>query len=194
MNLYFILHAELAKRGSTGAHGTQSIPEAVLQIAFADRVILNKTDLVSEEELHVTRDAVLAINPEVHVITSQRCRIPVQELLNICAFDASRNAVLLRSRQDEQTGKVVSSGADIDITRGAFHIETDASGKILPRKNTRKVENLSSGRSKRNSGVSTVSLTCNEPLDLNLFNVWMAQLLQEKGNDLYRFKGQNSCF
>jgi hypothetical protein len=38
---------------------------------------------VSEEELRGTWEAVLAINPEVQVTTSQRCRVPVEELLNI---------------------------------------------------------------------------------------------------------------
>lgn len=37
--------------------------------------------------------------------------------------------------------------------------------------------------------VSTVSLTTTSAIDLDKFNMWMGQLLQEKGNDLYRFKG-----
>ena len=39
------------------------------------------------------------------------------------------------------------------------------------------------------SKVSTVSLTSTSLIDLDRFNMWMGQLLQEKGNDLYRFKG-----
>jgi G3E family GTPase len=157
---------------------------------------------VSEEELRGTWEAVLAINPEVRVTTSQRCRVPVEELLNIRAFDASRNEALLRSRQEQGSG---ASSGDIEITRGTFHIETDETGKILSRKTKKrstgtaaaldrlsddaKKGSTSTSSSSKSGAVSTLSLTSSEPLDLNLFNVWMAQLLQEKGNDLYRFKG-----
>lgn len=39
------------------------------------------------------------------------------------------------------------------------------------------------------SGISTVSLTTEDPLDLQLFNVWISRLLGDKGADLYRSKG-----
>jgi len=38
-------------------------------------------------------------------------------------------------------------------------------------------------------GVSTISLTSEEPLDLNAFNNWMADILRDKGEKLYRVKG-----
>jgi hypothetical protein len=37
--------------------------------------------------------------------------------------------------------------------------------------------------------VSTLSLTTDEPLDLNLFNEWIAAVLRDHGERLYRLKG-----
>lgn len=187
-----------SKKGQTGAHGPQSIPEAVQQIAFADRILLNKTDLVSAQELDAARTALSDINPQAQILTSLKCAVPLVELLNIRAFDASRNAELLLAAASAGAG--LSGGGAIGITRGAFHIETDAAGRILSGVGKGKRSEWVSGRAaaeaqsapKETGAVSTVSLTCSEPLDLNVFNVWIASLLQDKGNDLYRFKGDRN--
>lgn len=45
--------------------------ESVEQIAFADRIILNKTDLVDEEQLKEVEAAVKKINSSAEIIRSQ---------------------------------------------------------------------------------------------------------------------------
>jgi len=64
--------------------------EAEDQIAFADVVVLNKTDLVSEDELRDVEAAVRAINPAAKVHRTQRSGVPLSEVLDRGAFDLKR--------------------------------------------------------------------------------------------------------
>lgn len=48
-----------------------TVDEAVNQIAFADTILLNKTDLVSPEELARTRELIRSINVTANIIETQ---------------------------------------------------------------------------------------------------------------------------
>ena len=65
-------------------------PEAKNQIAFADVIILNKTDLVSADELAEVESAIRAINPYARLERATRCDVPVETLLDRKAFDLDR--------------------------------------------------------------------------------------------------------
>ena len=64
--------------------------EAAEQIAFADRLILNKTDLVSPAELAVVRDRVRAINGHAPLVEAVRADVPISDVLGVRAFDPTR--------------------------------------------------------------------------------------------------------
>ena len=64
--------------------------EAEDQIAFADVVVLNKIDLVSEEELAQVEATVRAINPSARIHKTQRSGVALAEVLDRGAFDLSR--------------------------------------------------------------------------------------------------------
>src|SRR5881227_2308013 len=65
-------------------------PEAKNQIAFADVILINKTDLVSEAELREVEARIRAINPYAKLHRTQRCAIPLGEVLDRKAFDLER--------------------------------------------------------------------------------------------------------
>jgi G3E family GTPase len=65
-------------------------PEAKNQIAFADVIILNKTDLVTPEELAGVEAAIRAINPYAKLHKATRCDVPIDALLDRNAFDLDR--------------------------------------------------------------------------------------------------------
>jgi len=65
-------------------------PEAADQIAFADVVVLNKIDLVSEEELQAVEASVRAINPAARIHRTERSGVALSEVLDRGAFDLKR--------------------------------------------------------------------------------------------------------
>jgi G3E family GTPase len=64
--------------------------EAEDQIAFADVIVLNKTDLVSPEELSQVEATVRAINPTARIHKTERSGVPLEQVLDRGAFDLKR--------------------------------------------------------------------------------------------------------
>lgn len=64
--------------------------EAEDQIAFADVVLINKTDLVNAEELAAVEATVRAINPHAIIHRTQRASISLDKVLDRGAFDLKR--------------------------------------------------------------------------------------------------------
>ena len=65
-------------------------PEAKNQIAFADVIVVNKTDLVSGDELRDVEGHIRAINPYATLHRAQRANVSIGEVLGRNAFDLDR--------------------------------------------------------------------------------------------------------
>jgi G3E family GTPase len=65
-------------------------PEAKNQIAFADVILLNKTDLVDETGLKSVEAQIRAINPSATIHRTVNCNVPIAEVLDRKAFDLDR--------------------------------------------------------------------------------------------------------
>ena len=65
-------------------------PEAKNQIAFADVIVLNKTDLVSPAELREVEARIRAINPYAKLHRARRCDVAIADVLERNAFDLDR--------------------------------------------------------------------------------------------------------
>lgn len=61
--------------------------EAAEQVAFADRIILNKTDLISAEDLAALKKRLRQMNARAEIMESQYCRVEPSSLLNIKGFN-----------------------------------------------------------------------------------------------------------
>ena len=86
--------------------------EAREQIAFADKILLNKTDLVTKEYLEHIKTRIKEINSQVEIIETLNSIIDLDKILNILAFDLSSVLVLepdFLVNQDHQHDKTVSS-------------------------------------------------------------------------------------
>ncbi|MFC7486109.1 CobW family GTP-binding protein [Knoellia sp. CPCC 206453] len=77
--------AHLDEKGDDGVSA-----QAFDQIAFADRIVINKVDLVTDGELAALRDRVRGINATAEMITSTYADIDVSQILGIGAFDLTR--------------------------------------------------------------------------------------------------------
>ena len=64
--------------------------EAEEQIAFADIVLLNKTDLVEVEGLGRVEDRIRGINPYTKIIRTEHCAANLDEVLGLKAFSLDR--------------------------------------------------------------------------------------------------------
>ena len=65
-------------------------PEVKNQIAFADVILINKTDLVSPAELSEIEARIRAINPYARLHRTERAKIDIAEVLGRNAFDLDR--------------------------------------------------------------------------------------------------------
>lgn len=68
--------------------------EAIEQIAFADVILLNKTDLVSAEQLNELEKRIRAINIFAKIYRTQNCDLSIDFVLGIKAFDL-KNALAI---------------------------------------------------------------------------------------------------
>jgi G3E family GTPase len=65
-------------------------PEAKNQIAFADVILLNKSDLVSPADLDRVEGEIRAINPLAQLHRTTNCAVPLDAVLERNAFDLDR--------------------------------------------------------------------------------------------------------
>ena len=166
--LHISLHLEdySSSPDRKGVHG--GTMEAIQQICFADKIIVNKIDLVDSNELSNLLKTIKLLNSYASVIQSVHSKVSVDELLNIRAFDPSKNKHLLEML--DRTYKSVP-----------VFININKEGKIEPQKKTKS--------EKPSTELSTISLSTDFPIDLDSFNNWITQYLQVNGPNLYRFKG-----
>jgi len=57
------------------------------QVEFANVILLNKTDLVSESELRNLYDIIYKLNPEARIIPSNHSKVDLREIINTNMFD-----------------------------------------------------------------------------------------------------------
>ena len=135
-------------------------PEAVRQIALADRVFITKPDLASPEQLDVVRQAVQALNP----------RAPV--------------SLLLRGEVDpaELTGLGLASARAGEATLRFLGEALDGEGSGGERR-------LGERPSSHDPAVRTLSLRFEAPFTWTAFSAALELLATLRGPDLLRVKG-----
>ncbi|NJK81854.1 MAG: GTP-binding protein [Chloroflexaceae bacterium] len=65
-------------------------PEAQEQIAFADVILLNKTDLVSADDLDALEARIRQINTQARIERTQHAQVPLERVLEVGGFDLNR--------------------------------------------------------------------------------------------------------
>jgi G3E family GTPase len=68
------------------------LKETEEQIGFADVVLLNKVDLVSKEQLSAVEKNIRAANGVAQIFFTEKCSLPINNVLNIGAFDLGARA------------------------------------------------------------------------------------------------------
>jgi G3E family GTPase len=148
--------------------------EAAEQLAQADIVLLNKTDLVDMAGLAAIQQEIRHINPTAELLPSVRCAVPLATLLDRGAFDLKR--MHLTPSQDE--GSALPHG-----DRSYRYVPVDS--RVASRVDSR----ASIHRGRHSHDIDSVSLRVDRPLERTRFLSWLQQLVVEQGQDLLRAKG-----
>jgi len=99
--------------------------EAVEQIAFADRIVLNKTDLADDAQLALVVARIREINALAELIPAQHAKVDLDRILDVGAFDLSRaldlDPAFLRDTDHQHDQTVTSvgieAGGEVDVDR-----------------------------------------------------------------------------
>ena len=87
--------------------------EAEEQVAFADVIVLNKTDLVAAEELGRVEERIRTINKTARILRAEKADVPIAQLMDRGAFDLGRILELepdfLSGEDDHQHDDAVAS-------------------------------------------------------------------------------------
>lgn len=155
------------------------VNEAVEQIAYADRVIVNKTDLVGEQEIASLVQRIRNINRMANLKRTQYGKVDLDYVLGIGGFDLERieSAVSDEDRKEDHA----SHDHDHDHHHHHHHEEHD-------HKHDHHDDHHSHDHT-HDPGVSSVSIVCEGSLDLEKANFWLGTLLMERSEDIYRMKG-----
>ncbi|XP_011044875.1 PREDICTED: COBW domain-containing protein 1 isoform X1 [Populus euphratica] len=152
------------------------VNEAVEQIAYADRVIVNKTDLVGEQEIASLVQRIRNINRMANLKRTQYGKVDLDYVLGIGGFDLER----IESAVSDEDRKEDHASHDHDHHHH-HHDEHD-------HKHDHHDDHHSHDHT-HDPGVSSVSIVCEGSLDLEKANIWLGTLLMERSEDIYRMKG-----
>ena len=148
-------------------------PEAKNQIAFADVILINKTDLVTPEELSEVEARIRGINPYAKVHKTQRAQIALDEVLGRNAFDLDR--IL-----DIEPDFLGDEGHDHDHDHGHDHHHDH------DHKHAHSHRGL---KHYHDEDMQSISLRTDKPLDPDKFFPWVQDLVQKEGPNILRCKG-----
>ena len=145
-------------------------PEAKNQIAFADVIVLNKTDLVSGGELAEVEARIRGINPYAKLHRTERCKVALSDVLERGAFDLDR---ILDIEPDFL--EVDDHDHDHDRHHHHGHGHDHDHGHGLKHYHDEDMQSL--------------SLKTDKPLDPTKFMPWLQNLVATEGQKILRSKG-----
>ncbi len=156
--------------------------EAREQVAFADQILLNKTDLVSEVELAAVEARLRRLNPLAPIRRMQRGNVPLDQILNRQGFDLGRILTL----EPEFLGKAAPShdhGHDHD------HGDHCAPDCGHDHHHDHGHDHGHGHDHTHDDDIKGIALSSELPLDGNKFTRWLDGLLAEQGQNILRAKG-----
>jgi len=142
-------------------------PEAKNQIAFADVILINKTDLVTDAELREVEARIRGINPYAKLHRTQRAQIPLNEVLERNAFDLER--IL-----DIEPEFLHADDHDHHHDHDHDHDHTHSHGGM---------------KHYHDEEMQSIALSTDKPLDPDKFFPFIQNLVQVEGPNILRSKG-----
>ena len=147
-------------------------PEAKNQIAFADVILINKTDPVSPHELREVEARIRGINPYAKVHKTERAKIALDEVLGRNAFDLDRILDIAPDFLESEDDHDHHHAHGHDHHHGHDHEHAHRGLKHY-----------------HDEDMQSVSLKSDKPLDPDKFFPWVQNLVQTDGPNILRCKG-----
>ncbi|KAK7390748.1 hypothetical protein VNO78_18797 [Psophocarpus tetragonolobus] len=160
------------------------VNEAVEQIAYADRIIVNKTDLVAESNIASLVQRIRKINSLAHLKRTEYGKVNLDYVLGIGGFDLERieNAISDEDAKEDHGHSHEHGHGHHDHDHHHHHHDHSHDHK-------HEHHNHHSHDHTHDPGVSSVSIVCEGSLDLEKANMWLGTLLLDRSEDIYRMKG-----
>jgi G3E family GTPase len=169
--------------------------EAEEQVAFADVILLNKTDLVPEGQLPRVERQIRAINPHARIHRTTKCAVALDAVLDRGAFDLER---ILAMAPDFLEG----AGHDHDHHHhdhdhhghDHHHHDHDHHGHDHAHGDDCHDPQCDDPTHDHAHGIhgtdiTSVSFRTDKPIDMERFRTWIGELLRTQGQDILRSKG-----
>jgi G3E family GTPase len=150
-------------------------PEAKNQIAFADVILINKTDLVSPQELREVEARIRGINRYAKLHKTERAQIPLEAVIGRNAFDLDRILEIEPEFLDGGGDGNDHDHDDHDHEHTHDHEHDHAHGGGLKHYHDEEMQ--------------SISLKSDRPLDPDKFFPWVQELVQKEGPNILRCKG-----
>jgi G3E family GTPase len=148
-------------------------PEAKNQIAFADVIVLNKTDLVSKPELAEVEARIRGINPYAKLHRTERCQVKLTDVLERGAFDLDRILEIEPEFLDD--GGHDHDHDHHDHDHGHHHHDHGHSHGGMKHYHDEDMQSL--------------SIRTDRPIDPTKFMPWLQDLVARDGEKILRSKG-----
>jgi G3E family GTPase len=148
--------------------------EAVEQIAFADQIVLNKTDLVTEDELKNVEARIRRLNPLAPIHRAQRSNVPLDAILGRGGFDLARITEIqpeFLNPAHGEAGHVHDEDCDHDHDHHGHDHDHHGHDHAAE------------------AGIKGISLVTTKPLHGQRVTTWLNDVLQAQGPDILRAKG-----
>jgi G3E family GTPase len=147
-------------------------PEAKNQIAFADVILINKIDLVTDGELREVEARIRGLNPYAKLHRTERAKIALTEVLGRNAFDLDR---ILDIEPEFLRADDHDHAHDHDHHHGHDHKHDGLSHGGLQHYHDEEMQSL--------------SLSTDQPLNADKFFPWVQDLVAKDGPSILRCKG-----
>nr|WP_312054859.1 GTP-binding protein [Brevundimonas diminuta] len=162
--------------------------EAREQVAFADRIILNKIDLVDAAALADVEARLRSLNPLAPIVRAERSNVPLDQVLGLHAFDLDR---ILEVKPDFVNPPHGAEGHvhDEHCGHGHDHAEDHVHDEHCGHDHHDHGHDHGPRGHAHEDDIKGVSLTLDRPLNGAKFTAWLDKLLGEQGQNILRAKG-----
>jgi G3E family GTPase len=163
--------------------------EAREQVAFADQIILNKTDLVSADELAMVEARLRGLNPLAPILHAERANVPLDAILGRHGFDLAR---ISEVRPDFLNPPHGAEGHVHDADCGHDDHDHDH-GHDHGHAHAHAHDHHDHAHGPRGHAheddIKGIALSLDRPVDGARFTAWLDRLLGEQGQNILRAKG-----